>query len=696
MTFKLACRNLKKSISNYTVYFVTLIIGVSIFYVFNAIQDQTVTKEIFSRDISIITLLKQVISAASVIVSGALAFLVVYASNFLMKRRKKEFGIYLLLGMSKRMIAGIIITETILIGLLSLVVGLGVGVVLSQGMSVLTASIFEVDMSQFEFEVSVGGMGRTIVYFLIMYGLVIILDLFVVGKSRLITLLTAERRTEKNIARNPWLCVIVFIASAAVLISAYYMVTVTPEKIAETSDLLREIGKGIVTTFFIFWSASGLFLFVAQCRKKHYMKGLNAFTTKEVGGRINTNVFAGSVICLMLFITICVLSSALSIYKSMNDNVKKMVPADVVFEKQMVVSSTPDSEEPEKRIRDTEKNRETISDVFTRQGIDSKMFRESVEVPSYNLIQGDEDYALTVKETLGEAYAEMVAEDGGEEALFWRFTWENVMRVSDYNRLAQIYHMPEYSLGEDEYMIVANYKTMVDLRNMGLAKKTPITIGNRQYHPKYTTCQDGFLYMAAQEIEMGTILVPDDTDLSQCQPAFCYYVANYNESYPGGKEAVEKILMAEKRHEKLSDSEIHYRTRVELHNNSISLSALVTFLGMYLGIVFILASSAVLALKELSQAADNRRKYEILRKIGVDERMINRSLLKQSALFFGMPLVLAVIHSVFGIQVCVYIVETFGITGLRYAIIGTAIILLGIYIIYFFLTYRGVRRILKE
>ena len=178
MIGKLALRNIKKSMSDYAVYFVTMIIGISVFYVFNAISDQTVLVKILKSDHSVIDLLKSSLSVASVVVSIVLAFLVVYASSFLMKRRKREFGVYMLLGMGKKKIAGILMAETVIIGLISLGVGLGLGIVLSQGMSILVVKLFEADMSQFAFECSMNAVVKTVIFWLCMrlYSLLICLS----------------------------------------------------------------------------------------------------------------------------------------------------------------------------------------------------------------------------------------------------------------------------------------------------------------------------------------------------------------------------------------------------------------------------------------------------------------------------------------------------------------------------------------
>lgn len=658
---------MKRSMSDYAVYFVTLIIGISVFYVFNAISDQKVVLSIYKSDYSVIDLLRNIISVASVIVSVVLAFLVVYASNFLIRRRKKEFGVYMLLGMGKKKIAGILMMETVIIGIISLVVGLGIGIILSQGMSILVAKLFEADMSKFSFEVSTGAVGKTILYFLVVYAFVLLLDLFMIGKSRLIQLLNAERRSEKRTVKNPYVCLIVFILAAAVLGHAYYRVTAAAENIDTQAALLIEIAKGIVSTFLIFWSLSGFLIFVAKLRKKSYFKGINVFTTKEISSRINTNVLAGSIICLLLFLTICIFSSSFSINNSLNENVKTLMPADVQFYNYIKVNDD---------VRGV-KEKTPISEYLKHKKVDLHMFSESAEVLLY--MYQEEDMSV-------------YNEAGGGNV----FTTGAILAQSDYNKVAAINGLEPVSLEKDEYTIVANYDYLVSEWNKRMLAGQKIHLAGKEYHPASSECVNGFLQMSSNPTNSGFTVVPDEAVSDESlMPYSWFYIANYNENYAKGVEYVEQFLNNETFKKSLG-SHTYVETREYMLSKSISLASLIVFLGLYLGIIFLLASSALLSLKELTQAADNRDKYEILRKIGIDEKMIHRSLFRQNAIFFGMPLGLAVIHSIFGIQVCTYILEVFGKSGLTQAIVMTAVGLLVIYLIYFIITYRCSRRIIRE
>lgn len=197
MLFKLSLKNIRKSFKDYAIYFFTLILGVAIFYVFNAIESQTVLLNVTATTRDIITLMTNMLSGVSVFVSLILGFLIIYASRFLIKRRNKEFGIYLTLGMSKRKISTILFIETLFIGIISLFVGLFIGAILSQVMSLLVANMFEADMTKFTFIFSKSACIKTLLYFSIMYLIVMIFNVINISRCKLIDLINHSKKTEK-------------------------------------------------------------------------------------------------------------------------------------------------------------------------------------------------------------------------------------------------------------------------------------------------------------------------------------------------------------------------------------------------------------------------------------------------------------------------------------------------------------------
>ena len=313
MLFKLSIRNMKKSFKDYAIYFLTLVLGIAIFYMFNSLDSQEAMLQVSQSTRDMIQLMIQLLGMVSVFIAIVLGFLIVYANNFLVNRRKKEFGIYMLLGMGRRQISAIILLETILIGILSLVVGLFIGIFASQFMSVLVAKLFEADMTEFTFVFSKDACIKTCMYFAVMYLAVIAFNTLTISRYKLINLLTAVRKNEKVKIKNPIISIIVFIISVVVLGYAYYIVTGGINELQTEEELLKPILMGVIGTVGIFWSLSGFILRIVQSNKNLYLKGTNMFVLRQLNNKINTNIVSMSIICLMLFMTISVLSSSLSI-----------------------------------------------------------------------------------------------------------------------------------------------------------------------------------------------------------------------------------------------------------------------------------------------------------------------------------------------------------------------------------------------
>ena len=215
MLFKLSWNNMKKSIKDYAIYFLTLVLGVAIFYMFNSIDSQQAMLQVSQSQREIIKMMISMLGFVSVFVAVILGLLIVYANNFLINRRKKEFGIYMSLGMGRRQISKIILMETIFVGIISLVIGIVAGVFASQFMSVLVAKMFEADMSEFQFVFSQDACMKTCLYFAVMYVAVMLFNTYTVSKYKLINLLNAQKKNEKVKIKNPFLLILFQIGRAS-------------------------------------------------------------------------------------------------------------------------------------------------------------------------------------------------------------------------------------------------------------------------------------------------------------------------------------------------------------------------------------------------------------------------------------------------------------------------------------------------
>lgn len=612
MLIRLSIKNIRKSIKDYAIYFFTLVLGVCIFYVFNAIEGQSSMLEVSRTKSDSIDQMVWAISSMSIVVSLILGFLIVYANRFLMKKRNREFGIYLILGMKKGDIAKILFGETLLVGAVSLTAGLLLGIGLSQFMSLLVAHMFEADMGRFVFTVSIPAIGKTILYFVIIYVIVILMD------------------TE--------------------------------------AEVMIQILLGIVGTFLVFWSVSGaLFQIMKKCSGIYY-KRLNSFAFSEIRSQVNTSVAAGTIICLLLFATICILSSAFALKDYKAKQVKKVAGISVSMEKW-----TTDGK--------------TVRDVLEKSEFDFSAFQDCHEFYTY------ETREVTMKDLMGSAGEELLkTQQGFEEFLDSEV---ELIHESDYNRAAELYGYKKVHLGAAGYAVSATTEFSKKYFNKGLKEKVRLTIQGQVLDAAEEKCQETYLMMSYSDQNMGVVIVPDTISFPKASRHASYLLADYSPKYDT-KEFRNYMDSDEFRYQKefTEDELLSVSTQSEIYDESIGSSGVVIFVAIYLGLVFIISGAALLALKELSDAIDGREKYRILQQLGVSEKELGHTLFLQMAVFFAFPLLLAMIHSIFGIQVCIELLSIYDIKAIIPALLICAAMIVGIYGGYFLLSYRGCKRII--
>lgn len=674
--FNISLKNLKKSIRDYTIYFFTLVVAVAIFYVFNALESQTVFMNVSSRTHILIDLMMRMLSGVSVFVSIVLGLLIIFASRFLIKRRNKEFGIYMLLGMSKYKISMILFFETLVIGIFSLFSGLFLGVVLSQLMSLFVANMFEADMRQFSFVFSCSSAVKTLIYFGIMYLIVMVFNTFIIGKCKLINLLNSMHQSENMHLKNKYLCMALFILSILILGKAYHIVIVEVNRIDEISILVA-IVLGCIGTLFFFYSLSGLLISIISRFKRFYYHHLNSFIIRQFSSEINTRVVSFSVISILLFVTICLLSTCLTIKNSMNANINSLAPVDFQF----TTINTDVTFEDGYMV-----NGKTVKEYF--EEIDFNLDEYSNEYVHINTYKTEE---LTMGDFLGD-YLEGIK----KELPFLSYdSNEEIIKLSDYNSLAKLYGREEYTLNEDEYIVIADFQSMIDIRNLILKNNGIISVFGKTFKPKYAECQDGIIDISSNHINAGVIILSDDV-IDENAIFSDSIIGNYLSDDKDFHNEIETHLRDISSSNPYDNVIFSMNTLLDIKEATVGLTAMIAFIGLYLGVIFLISSALIIALLQLSNISDNRQRYGILRRLGTDEKDINRTLLKEVGLFFMAPLALAIVHSVPGLIFSIYMIQTLGIEKLVISVIVTSIIIIMIYGGYFIITYYSSKRIIKE
>ena len=695
MLFKLSIKNMKKSIKDYAIYFLTLVLGVAIFYMFNSLDSQQAMLEVSQSTREIIQMMIELLGFVSVFVAVVLGLLIVYANNFLINRRKKEFGIYMTLGMGKRQISKIILLETIFVGIISLVVGLVVGIFASQFMSILVAKMFEADMSEFQFVFSQDACIKTCIYFAVMYIAVMLFNTFTVSRYKLINLLNASKKNEKVKIKNPIISIIVFIIACTILGYAYWKVTRDVNTLNSAEKWLEPILMGIIGTILIFWSLSGFILQAIKMMKNIYLKDTNMFVLRQINNKINTTVVSMSVICIMLFMTITILSSALALRNTMQKDLLEMTPVDINLYKTTNLPETYTNYYTGKEIAYTkeqiEDSRVTIQETLKNNGLDMNLLKDIAEIQIY--VTDELSWRDFFKDNIEEV-----------QTLFPYLaygTLETIIKVSDYNKVAEVYGLEQYELQDNEYIVLCDFDSMKQIRDKALQNGNTLTIAGKQYMPKYKECKSGYVLMSTSHTNTGIILVPDNCPLTEDMKEQTLLVANYNAETEEEKQEIEEIftnkdsILGQNLNKK--EIELEGMTRMQIIESSVGIATIVTFIAIYLGIIFLIASAAILALKQLTESSDNKQRYTILRKIGCDEKMINKALFRQIGIFFGLPLILAIIHSIFGIKFAITLMSGMASSqDLLPSIIATVVIMGVIYGAYFMATYLGSKNIIKE
>ncbi|HFK1717932.1 MULTISPECIES: FtsX-like permease family protein [Bacillus cereus group] len=660
MYSKIAIGNVKKSLKDYAIYFLTLTLAVCIFYSFNSIESQKALMEIDASGREYVPTLMKVISNVSVFVSVILGGLILYANNFLIKKRKKELGIYMTLGMGRRNISRILVTETFLVGVISLVSGLIIGIGVSQGLSTFALKLFDLPMNKYKFAISTGAIGKTVLYFGIMFLLVMLFNVYVVSKYKIIDMLTAGRKNEDVKFRNPLIYVITFIMCVASLGYAY--VTVLKIGLNYMNPMFMvSIILGILGTFLFFFSLSGFILYVVKKNKKVYFKGLNIFIIKQINSKVNTNFISMSVICLMLFLTMVVLSTGISLKRSIDATMKEATP----FDASIMLENRDESY--------------TIEDVLNKFNF---KISNNEKYVSYNVYQTGMKVMDFVPEVIKD----------------FRDSGADFIKVSDYNKILNLKGEKEITLNNNEVLFLSNNDRLVNSINERLKNSNKMNIKEKEYLVKNAKVIQENLYTSEGITNFFAIVINDEF-LSGYKISTSVLNVNYldenREEYNKKYDNVTPVFY-DKNGPKLNILSIRGISKDEAYAENKGLKIVILFMGIYIGIVFLITSMAVLALQQLSEASDSIDRYKSLKRIGSNGTMIDKTIFIQTFVYFSLPVTLALIHSVVGIYLVNNFINVFHQTDITLPALMTGLVFLVVYVGYFYTTYVGYKNIVKS
>ena len=692
MFAKLALANVRKSARDFAVYFFTLVLGVAVFYAFNSIADSSAVAQLSEDGREMVQLLGDMIGGVSVFVAVILGFLVLYANAFLIRRRRAEFGMYLTLGMGKGDLLKISACETLIVGASSLAVGLLVGIALSQLLSNVCASMMVERVDGVSFALSAPSLAKTAAAFAVIFVVSVVWNSAHLAKSKLIDLLAGSRKNDDLRMHNVPLLFALFVASLCIIGYSYSMLLRTGLFSENNIDFLVETLLVCSGTVLLFFSLSGFLLRVAQLAKPVYLRGLNMVFLRQLASRVNSTFVSMSVIAMALFLALTSVCGGIGIVNAMQSNAEAGVRCDASMTSyyeapDYVKELNPDIDfRTDAVMRNNYDVAAGLSESAHRNGFDlSDMVSQSAQINFYAT-----DIAF---ETLREITGESIFDSVGAGVLAGGADQQRAyaVRLSDFNAARTLCGLDPVELGDSECLLWCDFATTQPyMRKIAAAAPTISLFGcdlkvqggvSADTIECTSVSSRTFEVVVSDSVIDGACLAPDMSVLDMMvKPGMQQQLAEFIQGENGG----------------LGDDSWpvwEYQNADSVRAASHGMTALVSYLAIYIGFVMVVACAAILAIQQLSDASDNARRYELLLKLGAPHSMVSGALFKQVLVCFAFPLMVAIAHTLCAMQVVGDVVLVFGNFDLAASAVVTTAVFLAVYGAYFLATYLGARAI---
>lgn len=711
MLCKLAWGNVRRAGKDYLVYLLTLTLAVTVFYAFNTISVQA---DLVLEEEGMPELLGTVMSGLTMFLAVVMGFLMVYANNFIMKRRKKEFGLYQVLGMSRGQVSRVMAMETAIVSGGALALGIVLGVGFSQVMTFFTASLFKTQIRDFHFFFSVPAFLITVGCLVAIFLVTLVFNLGVVRRAKVIDLMSAGRKNEAIKTRNPIVSAAIFILGTVLIGIAYFRllrdglpVDSAPSEIdAAMNQFMLTTGIVVAGTILFFFGLSGFLLKALQGARSLYWHGLNMFTVRQLSAKVNTVSFSMAIISMILFLAITSVTGGMSIASVMNTSVERSTIADysrvVMYLGENVVNDPTYTGDVPMRLATEpvdimELSRSNVIDKGTSEERPfdlAGILGSHVQIETYDSRPiGTELPLVSLNDLAAAVDMPMPKGTNSSNASMMGLM---VMKESDYNRYLDFRGKEHVDLGDDGYLITSDMGESVNkIYNADMREGVEVELGGRTLRPVADHVDEAAssFFNSSMGSNSGTIVVPDELVDASGLPLYAsYFLGDYREGltydetegYVRQDRSWDKILNADGSESAIWGMEA---TRAQSYESTNSMNGLISYLAIYIGFVLVVACAAILTIQQLSGVADSGKNCRILSELGTSNREIMRSVLVQQAIFFVFPLLMGVAHSFVALQVVIEIVALFG--GM--SIGGTVGVTCGIFLLcyggYFAVTY---------
>ncbi len=709
MLCKLALGNVRKSLRDFAVYFVTLALGVAVFYAFNTISGQADFLSTEStRDV--VRALANVLTGVTVFLAVIMGFLMVYANNYLVKRRKRELGLYQVLGMRPGQVSRVLTLETLFASAASFVVGILVGVVLSQLLVFVTAALFQDHVTYFKFTFSTGAFLFTLGCFVCISLLMLALNQYTLRSARLVDLLHAERVGESIKVRSLPPTVILFVVGCVLIGAAYWRLLHDGLPVTDVSEeagtrFLITTVMVVVGTLLFFYALSGFAVRVAQRMRGVWYRDLNMFMMRELNAKINTTSISMAVIAMILFLAITSVTGGMSICSTLMGTIEQHSPYDVsvgaVYYSQRGLAQLSEQDAAGMGLASGPVD---LAQTLREEGADvDEVSSAYAQVDLYDSDEITEPGALSLA-AMGEAGGVSLPADmsgaGNSD------TNMDLIAESDYNALRAINGLDPVDLGEDGYLITTDMgASMSDFYQDVVDAGASFEVAGRTLHPAGDVVTDATAVILNSPMGMnaGSMVVPDDiAEQGQVYGSYLNIYLDAPADDGRGEEFLSDVSISYMEGPALVQDGVEVGvlsqviTAQESYASANSMTGLVSYLAMYIGFVLVIACAAILAIQQLSGTSDATGRYRLLSELGCPERLIYRSLLRQTLIYFLVPLAVGLAHSLVALKVVSDVVALFGRLDITTPAALCALMFVIVYGGYLLVTYRVSRGVVRS
>lgn len=656
MLSKLALRNVKRQVGNYLIYFMTVSFTVAmLFAISNVIFSENLTEFILLMD------LKQGMIGAVVFICSIVAFVLSYATSFMLKLRKREFGTYLTLGMTRKNILTIFISETMMICVGALVVGMLLGLFIYQGLMALMMNLLEMEFSIASY--SVKGVVLTVFLVLGIFLLASVASAIYLKRVSIYNLIHGDKKVEKTV-KHPWVW---FVVTAIALIAMVVSV------ILFDADL-----KNIVRTGHYSWMMTALFVFAVSViifhvglarslvyvllrRKRMCVRGTNLFVLRQLSGSLSSNSMMMGFLAFLLTFTVIGANFSFLQKASQEEQLNDIYPYDIMYTDNLGFES--DGSEHTAGFSPDEAEKIIQNYVAIKNKFSFNVYT-SGSSEFYTKIEG--------QDTDGKIYT------------------DSFMKLSDFNALIEPLGFEKVTL-TNEYMLIANFPRIESIDWNGFVyERNGKTYSLHSVESDYPSFCSLFYYVVLPD-EAFEGMTPETT-----------YIAYDTEDHPYDAATLKKDLTYSipsvyDGHDIFLER-CDYTLREYGRQSQNSVNAILVIGALFAATIFLFMAMAILALKTLSTLSEDKQRYQILYRLGADAKEQGKALFHQTFSFFVLPFVVPLLISIPTVIICQHIMEMAGMDILIQQIPIIAAVIAGvmalIYLLYYGATYFIAKRVI--